>query len=435
MKIHRRKIVPVCIWIITGYPAAWVSGSDTRISVETDLEPVVSQLSDYLNTALRSNPAIESAWYNWQQELKQVSAVRGLPDPTIQFGYFLERIETAVGPQEWKLGVMQMIPWPGKLMIQGKIQNGKALSAYHRLQAVTADVLSQVQTVYLDAYYLEKSIEITQKHLNLVKQWEEVILTKYRSASARHADLIKTQIEAIQLEDDLGTLVSGRAPLAGKFRSLLNSDTVRIQFPDSLDGPATLLDREEIHQLVLNNNPALEAKRSMEKVSEQSVTRAKLNWLPDFSLGLDYISTGDRQMNGQPVPESGKDPVVLMGSLSLPLWGFKQSGQVRSARNMALQSETEVENTANTLEAMFETTWASYSDAIRKWHLVSGQLIPKSLESLRATEKAYIGNQTEFLSLVDSQRRHLQFMLSAEKAKIDVYKAIVQLQNLAGRSL
>jgi len=435
MRIHRSKIVTVLFCVIIGYPAAGESDSGSRISVEPDFQPVVTQLSEYMNLALRSNPSIQSAWYNWQRELKQVLAVRGLPDPTIQFGYFLENIETAVGPQEWKLGVMQMIPWPGKLSVQGTIQNGKALSAYHRLQAVIADVLSQVQTVYLDAYFLEKSIWITQKHLSLVRQWEEVILTKYRSASARHADLIKTQIEAIQLEDDLATLVSRRPPLVEKFRSLLNSDTAHIQFPDSLKDPIDRLDREEIHQLILNNNPGLAAKRSMEEVSEQSVTRAKLNWLPDFSVGLDYISTGNRRMNGQPVPESGKDPVVLMGSLSLPLWGFKQSGQVKSAQNMALQSKTEVENTTNTLEAMFEATWSAYNDAIRKWHLVSEQLIPKSLESLRATEKAYISNQTEFLSLVDAQRRHLQFMLAAEKAKIDVYKSIAQLQNLAGRSL
>ena len=433
MGISQRKITTILTWIMI---RTWASGAGIQMPDKTEFQPVVNQLSEYMNTALRSNPAIQSAWYNWQRELKQVAAARGLPDPTIQFGYFLESIETAVGPQEWKIGVMQMIPWPGKLMVQGNIQNGKARSAYHQLQAVISDVLCRVQTVYLDAYDLEKSIEITRKHLDLVRQWENVILTKYRSAAAGHADLIKTQIEAIQLEDDLATLYSKRSPLVEKFRSLLGNDTLStIDYPDSLDNPGVLLNREEIHELILKNNPDLEARRSMEKVAGQSVTRAKLNWLPDFSVGLDYISTGGRTMNGQPVPDSGKDPVILMGSLSLPLWGYKQSGQVKSARNEAFRSKFEVENTINTLETRFETAWSTYQDAIRKWHLVSEQLIPKSIESLRATEKAYISNQTEYISLVDAQRRHLHFLLAAEKAKINVFKSIVQLQNLAGRSL
>ena len=173
---------------------------------------------------------------------------------------------------------------------------------------------------------------------------------------------------------------------------------------------------------------------SMEAAAGKSVTRAKLNWLPDFGVGVDYISTGNKSMGGQPVPESGKDPLVVMGSVSLPLWGFKQIAQVRSAKENQLEMESRVENTRNHLRADFEQAWFRLEDAGRKWQLYRNELLPKSLESLRITEKAYVSGTMEFLSLVDAQRRNLAFTLTAEKAKVDFYKSLALLNKMAGRT-
>jgi len=399
------------------------------------IEMLSPNLSEYLKLALKQNPEIKSAYHQWQSELKSIHTARGLPDIKINYGYFLENIETAVGPQEWKIGFMQTIPWPGKLKVQGDIQSFKADAAHEKLKGVIANLIFQVQTIYLDVYFLEQSIMITRENLQLVRQWEQIILTKFRTASAKHPDLIKTQIEAIKLEDDLATLESRRLPLSVQFMALLNEDTLsQIILPESLENPDAFLNRDEIRTAILNHNPELASRKSMQNAAGKTVTRTKLNWLPDFSVGVDYMSTGDKWMGGQLVSESGKDPLVIMGSLTLPLWGYKQAGQVRSAREAEQQAEATVENTRNTLEAVFENAWFAYEDAKRKWHLYQNRLLPKSLESLRATEKAYIVGEMEFLSLVDAQRRHLNFTLAAEKSKVDYFKSVAQLLKLAGRT-
>lgn len=393
-------------------------------------------LNGYLKSALRHNPRIAAAAADWQAQRKQIGAVRGLPDPTFNFGYFLENVETAVGPQQWKAGFMQMIPWPGKLITQGSIQSQKAEAAQHHLQSVIADVSFQVETVYLDAYYLERSIAVTQENLDLVGQWEQVILAKYRTAAASQADLIKTQIETIKLQDDLATLKARRLPLLERFRALINTDTLsHLIFPDKLSDPGMSLDKVMVREAVLSGNPDLASMKSMQKAAEKSLVRTKLNWLPDFSVGLDYINTGNRSMGGVPVPESGKDPVIVMGSLTFPLWAFKQADQVSAAREKTVQSQQEVQSKINGLEVTFEQAWFAYEDAERKQRLYQEQLLPKSLESLRTTEKAYIGDQVEFLSLVDAQRRYLSFKLISEKSIVDTYKAIALLQKMTGRSL
>ena len=429
---HSLFLSTVSLFLFFPLPSALSQPSISDTGTTSEATP----LSRYLSHAIGHNPQIREAWFQWQAEAKSLNVAYGLPDPQINFGYFVRNIETAVGPQEWKIGFMQMIPWPGKLKVQGDIQSQKAEAAQCRVKEISADVIYQVQSVYWEAWYLEKSIAITRQNVDLIKQWEQIILTKYRTSAAKHSDLIKTQIEAIRLEDNLETLKAGRLPLLQQFRALIHMDSLQeIQFPDSLARAKKILDKEIVRKMIFENNPGLAGQQSMRKAAEKSVTRAKLNWLPDFSVGTDYIATGNRLMNGKPVAESGKDPIVVMGSVSLPLWGYKQAAQVRAAQETELQADMKIESMQTTLESSFEKAWFYYENAQRKWHLYQDRLLPKSVESLKATEKAYIGGETELLSLVDAQRRDLDFRLASERARIDYWKAIAQLEKLAGRSL
>ena len=64
--------------------------------------------------------------------------------------------------------------------------------------------------------------------------------------------------------------------------------------------------------------------------------------------------------------------------------------------------------------------------------LYQNVLIPKGLESLGATEKAYRSDKIDFLSLVDAQRRLLKFQMKYEKALINYLKSKSKLTILIG---
>lgn len=403
----------------------------------TDELPENPSLVDYEKAMLTGNPAVRAVYGEWQAEVKKITMVRGLPDPKINFGIFIQNIETAVGPQEYKIGIMQMIPWLGKLVVQGSIQTMKAEAAYQKLQGEIDGQLLKLRNLYYDAYYLDRAIDITRQNLDLVKNWEQVILTKYRTAMAQHANLVKTQIETIKLQDDLETLQAKQKPLVAAFGALLNRlDIDRIHVPDSLEYRPVAYSKEELISIVLENNPGLKRMHSMEQAAGKAVTRAKLNFVPDFSVGIDKIFTGDKwNAAGQPVPESGKDPLVVMGSVSIPLWFYKQSAGVGAAKHQERKVGSLVENKVNVLQAELESVWFALDDAARKIALYRDMLIPKSLESLRASEKAYTSGSIDFLNIIDGQRRYLQFQLASEHALVRYHKTLAKLEALAGRAL
>lgn len=394
-------------------------------------------LEDYERFALQNNPAIKAVYARWQAAIDKIRVVKGLPDPKISFGYFLENIETAVGPQQFKIGLSQMIPWFGKLKLQGDIQALKADAEFQQVQSVINDILYRLKVTFYDYYYLNRSIDITRQNIDLVKNWEWVVLNRYKTATAGHMDLIKTQIESIKLQDDLQTLEAKQRPLVETFQALLNLEILStIHIPDTMKYSPLAFSQSEVENLILQYNPGLKRQNILEEIGDFSIRRAKLNYLPDFGLGVDYIGTGaKRNTLGKPVPESGKDPLVIMGSLSFPLWWNKQGAQVKAAKYLKRQAEEQVTDKENWLKSELEGVWFELDDARRKLSLYQERLIPKSLESLRASEKAYISDKSDFLTLIDAQRRYLQFLLEYERSLVRYQKAYAKFEKLVGRKL
>jgi hypothetical protein len=89
----------------------------------------------------------------------------------------------------------------------------------------------------------------------------------------------------------------------------------------------------------------------------------------------------------------------------------------------------------NELLVKLESLFFELEDASRKVNLYKDFLIPKSFESLKASEKAYISNTADFLNLVDAQRRTLDFQLASEYQLVRYQKTLASMEALAGRSL
>ncbi len=449
MKLSAYFLKTVSVGLLTTFLITSVNADQSRGALDLPVEvrsgflaetkfgiPTKPSISDYIQAGLYNNSRVHSAYARWQAEIEKIAVARGLSNPNLNFGYFLTNVETAVGSQEFKIGVTQMIPWFGKLKLNGTLQTLQAEIRLEQLQEVINSLTYDLSALYYDYYFLQQSINITNQNIELVRNWEQVVRNKYKTARAGHPDLIKTQIELIKLEDDRSALEARRAPLFEKFRALLNdSELTEIMIPDSLPNVTGLPDRLEIRKSIFDSNPRYLMAALKERLSVTGIRRAKLDYYPDLGVGFDYIGTGAKSNNGTAVAESGKDPLVFMVSLNLPIWVKKNRNRVSAARYQQRSSEAALADLENHLAAELEQIWFELEDAQRKINLYSQRLIPKSIESLRATEAAYISEQLDFLNLVDAQRRYLQFLLESERSLVQYQKAYARLEYLVGRKL
>ena len=67
-------------------------------------------LVDLLQEAKEQNPDIISAKHKWQSAEEIVEAQRAFPDPQISYTYYVESVETRVGPMRNVFGAKQKLP-------------------------------------------------------------------------------------------------------------------------------------------------------------------------------------------------------------------------------------------------------------------------------------------------------------------------------------
>ena len=391
-------------------------------------------LRDYLEYAALNNPGLEAAFYRWQAALEQIPQARALPDPTFTYRYYIREVETRVGPQRQAFGLHQRFPWPSKLYHQAGAAAEAARSAHARYEAAKVHLFYRVKHAYYEYYYLKRAIDLVRENRDLVRYLEAVARRRYEVAAARYPDVIRAQVELGKLDDRLRTLEDLRQPMASHLNAALGRPTREpLPWPKEVPHEAPATDDEELLAWLREHNPELEALRHEIGRAEQGIRLAEQNYYPDVTVGVDHIQTDEALMPA--VRDSGKDPVVAMFSVALPVWYEKYDAALREARARhwdAIRSRDERENV---LAAEVRMVLYRVRDAERKVDLFRDTLVPKARQSLKATEAAFRAGNANFVDLVDAERVLLEFQLSQERALTDQAQHVARLEMLVGRPM
>lgn len=405
--------------------------TDTRPPAHFDS---TTTLDDYLAYAALGNPGLRRSFYTWKAAMAHAGYAGAWMDPMLTYSRFIEQVETRVGPQNQKFGLMQAIPWPGTLGAKKSIAAEQANAAYKKYEAQKLELFHAVRSAYYDYFYLGRDIELTQENLELLSFWESVARARYEVAMSKHPDVIKAQVELGKLEDRLLTLKDKRLPAASRLRAILNlPDSVELPVPSELDVTEFSPDRDEIAAAVRANNPDLKALTHTIESRRAGTRLASKLALPQFSLGVTYIETG--QALNPSLPESGKDPWAVGVNINLPIWFGKNNARKREASANLRAAELNYEDAQNKLTALVDKVLFRYSDALRKVRLYRDGLIPKAEQALNASFTAYQAGETDFLNLLDAQRQLLAFQLEFEQARANLATRHSELEVLIGGDL
>ncbi|RME24223.1 MAG: TolC family protein [Candidatus Zixiibacteriota bacterium] len=388
-------------------------------------------LDDYLAYAALNNPGLKAAFYRWTAALSKSGYAGALPDPMLSYGYFIENVETRVGPQNQRIGIKQAFPWFGTLGAKKDIALEQARSAYEQYESLKLRLFYQVKAAYNDYYYLGRDIQLTKDNLELLTFWESVVRTKYRVGLKRHPDLMKVQVELGKLEDKLLTLQDKIAPTAARLRAAVNlPDSVTLPVPTQITVNEVELQTDSVVAATLANNPDLLGLQHQIAREEAGVRLAGKASLPNSTLGVDYIETGPAV--NPSLEGSGKDPWIVGVGINLPIWFGKNSAKKHEARARLRAMQYHFADTRNRLAAFVERVAFEYSDALRKLRLYRDGLVPKAEQSLNANYAAYQAGELDFLNVLDAQRQLLDFQLRLERARADLATRQAELEYLTG---
>ena len=432
--VHKRSprcfIVLTVLLLLAGVPMMVTAQDRAGFEPDTDSQG----LEDLLVAGLTGNPAILAAQARWEAAVHDIIVRRALPDPTLGYGHYLESVETRVGPQRGAVNVTQRLPWLGKLRLDGKLAELNADMLYHQFIATAQAMAARIEEAYWSYYYLLQVLEITEQNLILMRNWEQVAFSKYTAAQAGHPDILRAQVEVLNLEDRLLSLQQRQRPLLERLSALVGTQITATSL--SMVKPRIRKHVPGADSLITNlrqQNPNLLRNGTAVHLQQVMVRRAKLNYLPDLSIGVNRIFTGANPMLDANDPDNGKDPFMLSFGLTLPIHFKKYKSLEESARIGNRSAELAEQDLENRLRSQLELILFELEDAARKARLYEEALIPMAEQALLTSEKAYIGDTVDFLTIIEAQRVLLNYQLSYQQALVEQASQQAQLKALMGR--
>ena len=391
----------------------------------------LKDISDYLSYAALNNAGLQVKFEQWKASLEQIPQSKALDDPKFTYSYFIEEVETRVGSQENKFGIMQTFPWIGKIEARTDVASAKANVAKQQYQMAKLNLFRDVKWAFYEFSYLGSAIDVAKENLELIKHFEEVARTKYRSSEATHPDMIRAQIELAKLEDVLKSLEKFKEPTVARLNSILNRKTdADLSWPEKEKSAKVIIDRKDVIEKVIRMNPQLSEADWQKKAAQAEVEVAKKKFYPDIGVGVDWIQTGDARNPG--VSDSGKDPVALMFSMNIPLWQNSYKAAERQAKAKVRKYQYQKIDIQNKKIQQALQVIYDIEDSKRKMDLYGDVLVSKAQDLVQSSESAYRAGAIDFLSLIDAQRMLLKYQLNYDRSITDNKKSIAELEALTG---
>ncbi|MBA5867541.1 MAG: hypothetical protein GDA67_12695 [Nitrospira sp. CR1.3] len=386
-------------------------------------------LSGLITEALARNPEIQAARQQWEAASKRVPQARSLEDPTLSVQWWNAPESFNLGRAENTIiGLSQKFPFPGKLALKEEVANRSAHMTEQALRAKERDLIGRVKQAYYDLFLAHKAIQIHHEQIDLLKQFLEIAVAKFRTGKGSQVDVLKAQVELSTLYQRLPVLEQQRDTAQAKVNTLVDRDP---RFP--LGPPQEPRDQrfdkelEELYQTAVTARPELKAGELAVQRNEGARALAQRQYYPDLHLAFQRFQNFN-----------ANDGFGAVVSVNVPFafWTkpkYDAAVQEASAAVAAARADLHtVENlTRFQIRDLLAKVRASWEVAV----LYRTTVLPQAEQGVEAARAGYRTGRTSFLDLIDADRALREFQLAYWRALVDRESRVAELEQVVGTEL
>jgi outer membrane protein TolC len=386
---------------------------DPPLEEELQGELTLERVSDLV---VRRNPDVVAALERWVAFLERAPQRTALPNPTARYGYSsMFKMHTAE--------VMQEVPFPGKLLAEGRAALAEARGMRWELAERANLLREQAASSLAMLFAARRQVELLDENVELLARFIEIAQTKYAAGTATQSDVLRAQVE----RDGLRAERVGYGRDAEIAQSALN--VLLDRAPDAPLGPVRTLPEPTppgplatLFAQAFQRRPELEASRARWAAEREMLSRAELEWVPDAVFGGAYVR--DFGMD--------EDEVELTAGISLPIWIGRIRAGIREAEANVRRAEAETRSARNRVLDEVRVAASRLAAATEQHRIVRDDALPRAEQNVQVTEVAYTAGQVDFLDLIDAQRMRLTQQLELERTRAERSTAEAELRRALG---
>jgi len=386
-------------------------------------------LQSYQQQALAQNPSLQAKHKEFEAAMTKVNQVNSLPDPTISIGYFISPVETRLGPQRARLSLTQMFPWFGTLKAQGDATALQAEATYEQFLNAQYRIKFEVAKAYFPLVELHRLIAIQKKNLRVLYDWKQLVITQYENGKISLADVLRLGVFIQEMETELDLMQGREKPLTVGFNRLLNrEDTAAIEVDQVLAPTLTTLPQE----VNWSNHPMVrEYGKRIDSREKQALAIQKQS-LPKIGAGIDYVMISER--TDMSVPDSGKDALMPMVSMSIPIFRKKYTSAIKETQLQVEGYQQAIMATQNDLTSQYEQLIYEVQRENELIHLYGIQTIEtEKIQQLMLT--AFSNSGQDLDELLRIQMQLLTYQMKQVKAETRLHVINENINYLLAGSL
>jgi outer membrane protein TolC len=362
----------------------------------------------------------------------RIAPARRPPDPQLQFG-LMNRSLPGFGLSDPlgmnQIQVMQMVPFPGKLGLAGRVAAERAEGQRARSADVAWDTRARAAMEFYEIYRMDRSIAVANETLRLLRDLGETARTMYGVGQGRQADVLRAQVEIARMDEELTRMKTERVAAASRLNALLNrgdqpvATVVLPEFPESLPPLDALIAEAQA------NRPMVRAGEADVRSADAGVRLARREIWPDLTFGAQY---GQR-----PMPEGGTDHMIsLMLGVTVPVFaGSRQLAMRREAEAMRLMASADLEGMRADTRGRVAELYAAIQRSRRLAELYRGTILPQSRATVTSSLSSYRVGGVDFMTLLDNQMTVNRYRQELYQLDAEQGQALAELEMMLGREL
>ena len=419
--------------VLAGLRAA---GMDTSAAQEAVHPEFAQHIVEVL--ALLRSPAIMSAGKRMRAAIEKYSQVSAVDDILRRYSAFVEGVTTGIGAMPGHGGGAAQFPFPGTLALKGRIVTQEVLAAREHLEGARRDAVTAARKRHWRLWFLHQAVSITDRTIGLLRELEQVSITRYEAGRTSFQDVIKVQLQRELLDERLATLREQLLTTHMELREVLHlpPDT-RIGVPRVNLGDADVPALASLYEGALLHRQELRRLRARLAKMDAMIEMAETMLLPALDMGLSrYKDHAIRQVGSQAdraTPGADTAAAAAAGRPKRPWFGFRDS-YLREMRQKRLAMHDELERMQDATLAAVRRKWFSLDQAAREKRLYQDTIVQLSEAALEVSTSGYESDRVAFADVIASYTLWLDSNLALAEKRSAYGASLAELEQAVGRS-
>ena len=388
--------------------------------------------------ALLRSPAVKAAAHRVQAALEKYTQVSGVDDILRRYTAFTEGAMTGFGAMQGHGRVRAQFPYPGVLALKGQVVTQDVTAAGEQLESARRDAVTAARKTHWRLWFLHQVLSITERTIELLRELEQVSVTRYEAGRTSFQDVIKVQVKRELLDERLVTLRGQLRNAHMEMRKILHlPPDAPIGLPQVNLAEGDIPDLPSLYDRAIAGRQELSVLRARIGKMDAMIEMAETMLLPAFDLGLStYKDQAIRQVGtqaGQTTFTTRTTASIGAGQPKKPWFAFADA-YLREMRQKRQALQEELNRLQDATVTLVRNKWFALDRARREKRLYQDTVVGLSEAALEVSTSGYEADKVAFADVIASYTLWLDANLALADKRAAYAMSLAELEQAVGRS-